>query len=317
MQIKTIKKVIRAKMEDWLASITDEKLRNDVKNNLLVSGGSIASLILQETVNDYDVYLMDRKVLLRLTEYYTNGIKDVVVWDGKKKKELIAEYEGIRNGQTLEESHNYYASTLRNLQDDQIKIFLTQGGGGIKVNKALENAKDGEQPKKYQVSYLSPNAISLTDDIQIVIRFHGKPDEIHKTFDFIHATNFFTFKLGVVTNMNAMQSLMSRHLSYQGSLYPLTSVIRAKKFIKRGWNISAGEYLKMMFQISLLDLSNIDVLEEQLIGIDVAYFSVLIEALRKHKEGKEDFKLTPEYLNELIDRISNDEEEEQNENESV
>lgn len=313
MQIKTIKKVIRKKLEDWLASITDENLRADVKSNVLVSGGSIASLILQETVNDYDIYLMDRDVLLRLTEYYTKGISDVVVWDGKKKKELIAEYESLRGGQKLEASYNYYASTLRNLQEDQIKIFLTNGGGGIKVNNALEKAKDGEQPKKYQVAYLSPNAISLTDDIQIVIRFHGKPDEIHKTFDFIHATNFFTFKLGVVTNLDALHSLSSRHLSYQGSLYPLTSVIRAKKFIKRGWNISAGEYLKMMFQISLLDLSNIDVLEEQLIGIDVAYFSVLIEALRKHKEGTEDFQLTPEYLNELIDRISNEEEEQQDE----
>lgn len=310
MQIKTIKKVIKKKLEEWLSTITDENLRADVKRNVLVSGGSIASLILQETVNDYDVYIMDRDVLLRLTEYYTKGISDVVVWDGKKKNELIAEYEKIRNGQTLESSYNYYASTLRNLQEDQIKIFLTNGGGGIKVNNALEKAKDGEQPKKYQVAYLSPNAISLSDDIQIVIRFHGKPDEIHKTFDFIHATNFFTFKLGVVTNLDALHSLSSRHLSYQGSLYPLTSVIRAKKFIKRGWNISAGEYLKMMFQISLLDLSNIDVLEEQLIGIDVAYFSVLIEALRKHKEGTEDFKLTPEYLNELIDRISNEEEEE-------
>lgn len=310
MQIKTIKKVIKKKLEEWLSTITDENLRADVKRNVLVSGGSIASLILQETVNDYDVYIMDRDVLLRLTEYYTKGISDVVVWDGKKKNELIAEYEQIRNGQKLESSYNYYASTLRNLQEDQIKIFLTNGGGGIKVNNALEKAKDGEQPKKYQVAYLSPNAISLTDDIQIVIRFHGKPDEIHKTFDFIHATNFFTFKLGVVTNLDALHSLSSRHLSYQGSLYPLTSIIRAKKFIKRGWNISAGEYLKMMFQISLLDLSNIDVLEEQLIGIDVAYFSVLIEALRKHKEGTEDFKLTPEYLNELIDRISNEEEEE-------
>ncbi len=313
MQIKTIRKTIATKLEDWLSTITDETLRRDVHANVLVSGGSIASLILGEPVNDYDIYLMDRTVLLRLTEYYVTGISDVKVWDGKKKEELTKEYENLRNGQKLEGSHNYYASSLRNLQENQVKIFLTQGGGGIKVNNAIKNVAENETPKKYQVAYLSPNAISLTDDIQIVIRFHGTPDEIHKTFDFIHATNFFTFKLGVVTNLSAMHSLQSRHLYYQGSQYPLTSVIRAKKFIKRNWNISAGEYLKMMFQISLLDLSNIDVLEEQLIGIDVAYFSLLIDALRKHKEGKEDFSITPEYLNTLIDRISNDEDTEDNE----
>jgi hypothetical protein len=38
--------------------------------------------------------------------------------------------------------------------------------------------------------------------------------------------------------------------------------------------------LKMMLQVSDLDLKNPDVLEEQLIGVDVAYFSTLIEVLR-------------------------------------
>jgi hypothetical protein len=38
--------------------------------------------------------------------------------------------------------------------------------------------------------------------------------------------------------------------------------------------------LKMMFQVSDLDLKNPDVLEEQLIGVDIAYFSTLIEVLR-------------------------------------
>lgn len=310
MQVKTIRKVITKKLEEWLETITDEKLREDVKHNVLVSGGSIASLILQETVNDYDVYLMDRDVLLRLTKYYVDPIQECKVWDGEKKEELAKEYEEVHGGDYMAHT-NYWACTLRNLAKDQVKIFIEGGGGGLKVNDALENFKEGEPkeaPKKYQVAYVSPNAISLTDDLQIVIRFHGTPDQIHKTFDFIHATNFFTFKLGVVTNLSALQSLLSKHLSYQGSEYPLTSVIRAKKFIKRNWNITAGEYLKMMFQISLLDLTNIDVLEEQLIGIDVAYFSVVVQALRDAKEKNEEFVVTASYMNELIDRISNGEE---------
>ena len=291
-------------MESWLESITDEKLREDVKDNLLVSGGSIASLILGETVNDYDIYLQDREVLLRLTAYYIKGIDEVEVWDGAKKKEIIESLskEGYYNA---EDRTSYIGCSIRNLQPDQVKIFIADGGGGLKINSALENAKEGEEPKPYRVSFLSPNAISLTDDIQIVIRFHGEPKDIHKTFDFIHATNYFTFKHGVVTNINALESLISKHLSYQGSLYPLTSVIRAKKFIKRNWNITAGEYLKMMFQISLLDLQNLDVLEEQLIGVDVAYFATLIQALRDHKKNEPEFKLSAEYLNEIIDRISN------------
>jgi hypothetical protein len=50
-----------------------------------------------------------------------------------------------------------------------------------------------------------------------------------------------------------------------------------KNAIQRGWTVNAGEILKMLFQVSELDLKNIEVLEEQLIGVDVAYFSLLIQ----------------------------------------
>lgn len=317
MQIKTIKKTITAKLEAWLETITDEKLRKDLKPQILVSGGSITSMILGEDVNDYDVYLMDRSVLLRLTHYYVDSVDGAVVWDGHKKKELEQEY----GSSDVKGDKNYYACSLRNLQHDQVKIFIENGNmGGMKVENALKNASDTDvvetdkptepvELPKYRLQFLSPNAISLSDDVQIVIRFHGEPKEIHKTFDFIHATNYFTFKDGVVTNINALHSILSRQLSYQGSLYPLTSVIRAKKFIKRNWNIHAGEYLKMIFQISLLDLTDLDVLEEQLIGVDVAYFATLIKALREHKKNEPEFKISAEYLNTLVDRIFNDAED--------
>jgi hypothetical protein len=72
--------------------------------------------------------------------------------------------------------------------------------------------------------------------------------------DFVHATNYFTFEEGLVTNVAALESILTKSLRYQGSLYPLTSVIRMKKFIQRGWTVNAGEILKMLFQVSELDL---------------------------------------------------------------
>src|SRR4030042_1466551 len=222
MQVKTIKKNIQKKMNEWLLTITDEELRRKVKNNLLVSGGSIVSLLLKETVNDYDVYIKDMDILIELATYYIP-------------------------------------------------------------------------------TFFSPNAISLSNNVQIITRFHGNNEEIHKTFDFIHATNYFTFKDGLVTNKEALESIICKQLKYQGSLYPLTSIIRMKKFIKRGWNINAGEILKIMFQISELDLKNPNILEEQLIGVDVAYFAQLIEILRTVSPEK----ITSSYLNEIIDRVFN------------
>lgn len=149
--------------------------------------------------------------------------------------------------------------------------------------------------------YFSPNAISLSNDLQIVVRFNGDNEKIHKTFDFVHATNYYTFKNGLVTNKSALESLITKQLRYQGSMYPLTSIIRMKKFILRGWNISAGEILKIMFQISELDLKDMNVLEEQLIGVDVAYFSSLVQILR----GVDSEKLSSSYINKIIDKVFN------------
>ena len=86
----------------------------------------------------------------------------------------------------------------------------------------------------------------------------------------------------------------------------MSSVIRVKIFIARKWTCNAGEMLKMLFQVADLDLQDPVVLEEQLVGVDIAYFSELIKIIRK----TEPKKLTHSYLCELIDRVFNNFDEE-------
>lgn len=291
MYKKTIKKKIEKKLNEWLESITDNSLREKVRENILLSGGSIASMFLNEKVNDYDIYLMDMDVLFDLAIYYTKG-SDIDVLDGRKRNQYLLErYPDIFDGY---QSEGYVK--LKTLKPNQIKLNTPSEG------KRIEYSSE-DKLGKYHVKFISPNAISLSDDIQVVCRFNGTPEEIHKTFDFIHATNYFTFKDGLVTNVEALEALLGKQLRYQGSLYPLTSIIRTKKFIKRGWNIGAGEYLKIMFQISGMDLTDPEILEEQLIGVDVAYFGTLIKMLRDDIDLNKDFVLTYDYLSLLIDKV--------------
>lgn len=300
MQLKTIRKNIEMKMDQWLSTITDEDLRKKVKKNILVSGGSITSMLLNEKVNDYDVYLMNHDVLIDLCKYYTKG-HSIEVWDGRKKSELVKSYGGEeRLNKVYDDDGNKidndakYAVALRNLKENQVKLYITSSEGGLKVNQNKEDGKFEYFPK-----FFSPNAISLSDSVQIVCRFNGTAEEIHKTFDFIHATNYFTFDEGLVTNKAAVESILTKQLKYQGSLYPVTTIIRIKKFIKRGWTITAGEMLKVMFQIADLDLTDPDVLEEQLLGVDIAYFGKLIEILR----GVPSEKLNGDYISTIIDKV--------------
>jgi len=288
MQLKTIKKIISSKMEEWLESIIDTKLRSKVKNNLIVTGGCITSLLLNEKVNDYDIYIQNRDVLHDVIKYY--GLPHgATILDGKLKDKYLSE---IKDNFAADDVNAYKIAVL-NLKDDQLKMFFD-----TEPDITISNTEDRA---KYSVAYLSPNAISLTDDIQIVTRFWGVPDVVHESYDFVHATNYFTFKEGLVTNKLALESILTKSLTYTGSLYPVTSIIRFKKFVGRGWTINAGEILKIIFQCSQLDLTDISVLEEQLIGVDVAYFRTLIDAIRT----KNDTKIDNLYLMKLIDKIFN------------
>lgn len=319
MQRKTITKIITKKLDEFIQSIseTNPELAKDVKPNILLSGGSIASLFMQKDVNDFDIYIQDMDVLVRLANHYTKDYHEISVLDGRKKQSYVDEFK-YTNG--------INKVIVENLKEDQVKLMFEYKNGGVAVanddeeydnlsNKtnassiirAKNKNEEGKPKNKYVPSYFSPNAISLTDKIQIVLRFHGDSKAIHKTFDFVHATNYFTYKEGLVTNIKALESILTKQLFYQGSLYPLTSIIRMKKFLLRGWKISAGEILKIMYQISCLDLSDINTLEEQLIGVDVAYFSALIELIRngEYNEYKDQYGYQS-YLIMLIDKVFND-----------
>ena len=304
MKRKTIERVIRKKLTEWLASIKDDKLALDLRKNIVLSGGSITSMFLQEEVNDYDIYIMDITVCERLAKYYCHPL-NIGVLNGNNKETYLKElppdelYENDEYGENVSER----AVRLKSLHPGQIKLDLNGAGKPIKYRKEDDKKNEKNLPDKYPYCpvFLSQNAISLSDNIQIVTRFTGTVEEIHESFDFIHATNYFTFDEGLVTNVKALESILTKELRYQGSKYPLTSIIRVKKFIARKWTCNAGEMLKMMFQVAELDLMNPIVLEEQLIGVDIAYFSQLIEILR-NTDPKE---INHGYLVNLIDKVFN------------
>ena len=75
--------------------------------------------------------------------------------------------------------------------------------------------------------------------------------------------------------------------------------MRLRKFIARGWTINAGQILKMCFQLSQLDLTDIATLEDQLTGVDTAYFVQLISRLKQNDPEK----VNAAYLIEIVDRM--------------
>lgn len=326
MKLKTINAVICKKFDAWIATIEDQSVKALVEKNTICTGGAIASMLLNEDINDFDFYFRDLDTTRAVAKYYVNKFKanaspkfagggsvDIRVDEnadddqGKMRIRVIVKSAGIASSEG-DEGYQYFEG-----QPDQ--------EGAEYIAKVLDNGEQAKAPEgeakdkpKYRPVFLSTNAITLSDDVQIVVRFYGEPDEIHANYDYVHVTNYWTsWNRTVTVKQAALLALMNKDLRYIGSRYPLCSLFRARKFIQRGWKITAGQLLKIAMNLQKYDLRNVAVLEEQLTGVDVAYFNDLIERIKKEEADKGTtaadviasgkFDVDASYLAELIDKL--------------
>jgi hypothetical protein len=312
MKSKTIKAILAKKMKDWASSIEDPAVFDLVMKNSIVTGGSIASMLLGEKVNDFDVYFRTRETALAVAKYYAarfapkahNGIGcKISVDDTEDRIRIVIKSAGIASENGTETPYQYFEGRPADEATGYVGDVM-QDPGDIEdayqetEEAALETEDDGKP--QYRPVFMSTNAITLSHRLQIVLRFVGEPDEIHKNYDFIHCTNYWTsWDRELELKPAALEALLAKELRYVGSKYPICSVIRLRKFIRRGWTINAGQILKMVWQISELDLTDHKVLEDQLTGVDVAYFVQLVAQLKE----KDPQKVNAAYLVEIIDRM--------------
>ena len=292
MKTKTIEKVIGKKLNEWIATIKDPHVAELAKKNTIVTGGSIASMLLNEPVNDYDLYFRNKETVKALANYYTAQTELKVSVDTSDWKRVQLKFT---------DNTQYYSVT----GEGSLMAEPDSPEASAPMFSQISAAKEAAAPGEYKALFFTPNAITLSDQVQLVLRFYGEAHELHKNYDYVHATNYYDSKEErLYTTKEAMESLLTRELRYIGSLYPLTSVIRSKKFIKRGWSITAGEYLKMLFQVSELDLTDPEVLNQQLLSVDIAYFSIIIDALL-NRDVLQHPRVTYKYICEVIDRVFN------------
>ena len=268
MKSKTIKAVLRKKFDAFLASIDDPEVKKLVKKNSMITGGAIASMLLQEPVNDYDVYFTNRETVLAVCNYYINKFSS-------DKYDFAIKEDGDRVSIEVKSIGVAIADGFKmDAETETIAISMTNPDGKEEV----------KVDPPYRPVYISSNAITLSDQMQLVIRFYGNPQEIHENYDFAHCMNYWTSgDSDLVLSSEALECLLTKELRYKGSKYPLASIIRTRKFINRGFTVNAGNYLKMCIQLNDMDLRDITVLRDQLTGVDATYFIRLLNAIPKDK----------------------------------
>lgn len=325
---KTINRNINYKIDEWLKSfkISDDtidaiasklhgyvpknkdakkkivkKLIADIKDDIIVTGGAIASMLHGEMPNDIDVYFKTKKTALFVAQYYVDKMLEKATSNSKVCDIDVAETgtgikihvksAGVISGDGGEVAEYQYFEADPNGEATEQYVV-----------KVLDKYKSAAEDS-YECVYMSSNAITLAGELQLVLRFVGPAEEIHKNFDFIHATNYWTAATGAVLNADAMEALLTRRLVYSGSRFPICSLFRIRKFLDRGFTISASEIFKIAWDINKLDLNDLKVLEDQLMGVDQAYFMEVISVLKREGLFNSDKPLDRTYLFSLIDRI--------------
>jgi hypothetical protein len=302
---KSIRKQLDIKLEEWIETIEDSFLQDQIRKDVIITGGSICSMAMGDKVNDYDVYFRTIQTTFMVADYYVKKFKELNGF----MKTAVASCDPVVRKEVL---HN-----IKNQEEERVVIYIKSAGVAGEEQKeyryfesappsAAEEfaeslvADEKEGKPKYRPVFLSQNAITLSDEMQIVIRFYGEPKQIHDNYDFVHAMCYYDYATGAL-NMpaEALEAMMSRTLIYKGSLYPIASIFRAKKFIERGWRITAGQLLKIMWQISEIDMKDYNILREQLTGVDQAYMYQLVSALK----DVDPEKINSAYITTIIDKV--------------
>lgn len=331
---KTMKQIITTKVRAWLDTINENEVRAAIQKDLIITGGCFTSMIQNEVPKDFDCYFRTKETVLKVAQYYADvwneqhspkengaGFKcKVMVLDGANPSDDILNYFGekkVKSGTTgavivdncpPERVKMVFPSDGYTGDPEEVQAAEELGTGTVEVVEELDEIKADEilekEKKEFNPVFISSNAITLSKGIQIVVRFYGEPTDIHNTYDFEHTKAYYDFGKNLLEiPRKVYECVVNKTLIYTGSKYPVCSIFRLRKFINRGWKVNAGQMLKICLQISELNLMDINVLEDQLIGVDSLYFINLIQQFREQKEKDDTFELTSNYVISIIDKI--------------
>ncbi len=301
MKPKVINSILCKKFDAWVATITDPEFAERVRSNTICTGGAITSMLLGEMPNDYDFYFRDYQTTKMAADYYLSqfladhpkpqmgtgndcemyvDVSADLEQVGMMRVKIVVKSVGVAS-KASGKDYQYFEGTSG---EEAAEYIAKVTDGEVEPSDIAEPKKGKSEPndKAYTAKYLTSNAITLRDSVQIVLRFYGEPAQIHSNYDFVHATNVWTsWDRQLTFNTDALLATINKELRYVGSKYPLASLFRVRKFMKRGWTITAGQMLRIAVNLQQYNLCDVAVLESQLTGVDVAYFNQLIAEVKK------------------------------------
>ena len=140
--------------------------------------------------------------------------------------------------------------------------------------------------------------------IQLIKAVYGEPERVLAQYDFtmcmgawIPGTQRFVFADCF------LKHCAQRRLVYNtAGKYPISSLWRTLKYVKRGYKLPGVEAIKLALRINSLRLDTVAALKEQLMGIDTLFLKEFTDKLAENQADVYDFGTAVRWLEDYMDK---------------
>ncbi len=253
--VRTVNNLCESKLLEL--NLGSKSYNKDILCNSFIAGGAIISLSKEEKVKDYDLFVTSSDSVISLFNTLVRRTPNGSCFELVVNKD--EQNPNLKRG-SLKLAEGFREKNL----DDFIDNF----------NYSCKQNKSYNRTYKVLPVYLSKNALTLSNGIQLIFRFIGEPKEVFTSFDYEHCKVYWRpnplgLLLGTVTyEGRSQESIAKNELIYTGNTrFVLSAISRLNKFIKRGWGIAPSSLLSLALSSSKVDWANRQALEEELLGI--------------------------------------------------
>lgn len=126
---------------------------------------------------------------------------------------------------------------------------------------------------------------------QLICAEFGEPSDVIRKFDFTCCMGAFdpVFKAFTLDDLFLKHCAQRRLVFNANAAFPICSLWRAVKFIRRDWKLSGIEAIKLALAVNNLKLNDRKELKRQLMGIDTLFLKELTDALESDQTKAYDF----------------------------
>src|SRR3546814_4892538 len=122
--------------------------------------------------------------------------------DGRVR--IVVKSSGIASEEGAISEYEYFESSPQDRAAGYVGEVMSDPGDIEEAYQETEAAALETSDPTYRPVFMSTNAITLSDKIQIVLSFYGEADAIHENYDFVHCTNYWRSE----EHTSELQSLM-------------------------------------------------------------------------------------------------------------